>query len=59
MYIVNLLANTDIPVNSGLRRDVRIEETWRAGEGPRRPERPPGFAQVFLPREPALGQIQV
>jgi len=33
MYIVNLLANTNIPVNRLLRHDVRIKETWRPGEG--------------------------
>ena len=32
MYIVNLLANTDIPVNSGLRHDVRIKETRRGAD---------------------------
>ncbi len=45
MYIVNLAANTDIPVNSRLRHDVRIEETWRE----------PGGSQIVCQKLPYKG----
>jgi len=47
MYIVNLPANIDRPVNSRLRHHVRIKETWRGRESPTPPQRRPS------PRGPA------